>query len=92
MDAVSDVDLLPYVKFAVLAKGKLNTYIMLFQAFQWMDEHDEIHVLDGFACPYQMLDHQLPAIAKVPVCHKNGFLKVGYVKDSIFSSACNSIH
>ena len=36
-----------------------------------MDEDGEIHMFDGFARYCQLLDHKLPAVAKVPVCHNN---------------------
>jgi len=79
-----DPDPLPYMKFAVLAAGGLMHYVVasfpVYSALlrevklQWMDEDGEIHVFDGFARYCQLLDRQLPAIAKVPVFHKNAFL------------------
>ena len=79
-----DSDLSPYMEFAVLATGGLIHYVIpsfpVFNAvlrevkLQWMDEHGEIHVFDGFARHCQLLDHKLPVIAKVPVCYDNAFL------------------
>ena len=80
----TDLDTLPYMEFTVLAAGGLLHYVVasfpVYDAmlrevkFQWTDEYGKIHVFDGFARHCQLLDHKLPAITRVPVCHHNTFL------------------
>jgi len=66
-----------FIGFVWLEKGDFRVFknaLLREVKFQWTDEDGKIHVFDGFARHCQLLDHKLPAITRVPVCHHNAFL------------------
>ena len=79
-----EVDSSEYTRITVLAAGGLIHYVIpsfpVFSAmlrevkFQWEDEYGKIHVFNGFARHCNLLDHQLPAVAKVPYSYDNAFI------------------
>ena len=89
-----EADSSEYTRITVLAAGGLIHYVIpsfsVFNAvlrevkFHWEDEYGKIHVFDGFARHCNLLDHQLPAVAKVPYSYDNAFMFE--VCKSLFSS------
>ena len=71
-------------RIVVLAAGQLIHYTIpsfpVFNAtlreakFQWEDEYENIHVFDGFVRHCNMLDHHLPAVAKIPYSYDDAFI------------------
>ena len=72
------------VKIIVLAKG--NTFLYVVPSFpifkttlqevklQWEEPGGAIHVFDGFARECKLLDHPLPAVAKIMFSYENAFI------------------
>ena len=72
------------VEITVLAKG--NTFLYIVPSFpvfnatlqevklQWEAPGGEIHVFDGFARQCDLLDHPLPAVAKIMFSYENAFI------------------
>ena len=84
LDTNMEVDSSEYTRITILAAGGLiHCVIPSFPVFsgmlrevkfQWEDEYGKIHVFDGFARHCNLLDDQLPAVAKVPYSYDNAFM------------------
>jgi len=74
-----------YICLEVLSKGDSHRYVVpsfpIFKVplrevkFRWEGVDGTVHVFDGFTrAIIGLLDHPLPAVAKLPVSNDHGFL------------------
>ncbi len=73
-----------YNDMTVLQKGRSFQYtIPSFPVFtvmlrevklQWEDDNGDLHLFDGFMREYELLNHPLPAITRIPHGYKHAFL------------------
>jgi len=78
------VDSNEYTQITVLGKGQVFLYIIpsfpVCKAtlqevkLQQEDDHGNVYVFDGFARKCDLLNHPLPAMAKIPFSYENTFI------------------
>lgn len=91
-----------YVEITVLAKGNTLSYIVpSFPVFkvalqevklQWEERGDKTHVFDGFARQCALLDHPLPAVAKIMFSYENAFIIEVLLIPYLLKYTCIFVH